>query len=55
MDDSDECLLRGIVEADETYIGGNPRNKKKKWGTIKRGRGTTKSPVVGMVERGGEL
>ena len=55
MDDSDKGLLRGIVEADETYIGGNPRNKKKKWGTIKRGRGTTKSPVVGMVERGGRV
>ena len=42
-------LLYGIVEADETYIGGKPR-----WGQrSKRGRGTKKTPVAGAVERGG--
>ena len=42
-------LLKGIVEADETYVGGKPRAKSK------RGRGTTKSPVIGVVERGGRV
>jgi transposase-like protein len=44
-------LLRGIVEADETYVGGKPRK-----GTgqpSKRGRGTSKTPVMVLVERGG--
>ena len=42
-------LMRGIVEADETYIGGKPRYK----GQSKRGRGTNKTAVLGVVERGG--
>jgi len=41
-------LLSGLVEMDETYIGGKPR---KGTGPHKRGRGTKKTPVVGMVER----
>ena len=45
-------LLRGIVEMDETYVGGKPR---KGTGPHKRGRGTKKTPVVGMVERGGNV
>jgi len=46
-------LLTGLVEMDETYIGGKPR---KGSGQInKRGRGTRKTPVVGMVARGGEV
>lgn len=44
-------LLEGIVEMDETYIGGKPRGK----GHSKRGRGTSKTPVVGMVARGGKI
>lgn len=31
MKNDDSELLEGIVEADETYIGGAARNKKKKW------------------------
>lgn len=46
-------LLEGLVEADETYIGGKPR--KGRGGPHKRGRGTKKTPVVGMVERGGRV
>ena len=44
---------RGILEADETYVGGKPRkgNNKKS----KRGRGTDNAPVVGVVERDGEV
>ena len=45
-------LLRGIVEADETYVGGRPRYKNK---NNKRGRGTPKTPVIGVVERGGKV
>ena len=42
--------LSGVVEVDETYVGG----KQKKRGE-KRGRGTpNKTPVVALVERGGE-
>jgi transposase-like protein len=42
--------LKGIVEADEAYIGGKPR----KWGGYRKpGRGTSKPPVVVLVERGG--
>ena len=43
-------LLQGIVEADETYVGGRPR-----YPTNKRGRGTDKVPVLGVVERGGNV
>lgn len=45
-------LLTGIVECDETYIGGKPRPGS---GPNKRGRGTKKTPVVGMVERNGKI
>lgn len=49
-------LLRGIIEADETYIGGRPRkrNRRRKEGKpAKRGRGTEKLAVLGAVERSG--
>ena len=42
-------LLKGIVEMDETHIGGKPRHK----GISKRGRGTDKTAVIGAVERKG--
>jgi len=45
-------LLQGIVEMDETYVGGKPRPGT---GTHKRGRGTSKTPVVGIVERNGRV
>ena len=49
--------LGGIVEADETYVGGRPRrgNNPKSDGKPKRGRGTNKLPVLGAVERGGDV
>ena len=46
-------LLSGIVEMDETYIGGKPRRGDGK--PHKRGRGTLKTPVVGIVEREGNI
>ena len=50
-------LLQGIIEADETYIGGKPRkpNKREDFEPSKRGRGTDKTPVIGAVARGGEV
>ena len=50
-------MLQGIVEADETYVGGKPRkaNKRDDDKPAKRGRGTSKTPVVGAVERGGNV
>jgi transposase-like protein len=46
--------LTGVVEADETYVGGKERNRKRKDKQKKTGRGTDKTPVVVLVERGGE-
>lgn len=42
----DGIPLSGIVEADETYVGGRGR---------KTGRGTDKTAVFGIVERGGRI
>ena len=50
-------FFRGIVEADETYLGGKPRkgNHPRSVGKSKRGRGTDKMPGLGAVERGGRV
>ncbi len=54
-------LLMGIVEMDETYVGGKPRKESKdkddegNYPHNKRGRGTKKECVVGMLERGGNV
>ncbi|HEY5058025.1 MAG TPA: IS1595 family transposase [Gaiellaceae bacterium] len=47
--------LEGVVEADETYVGGKERNRKRQDKQRKTGRGTDKTPVVALVERGGEV
>lgn len=51
------ALLTGVIEADETYIGGKPRkgNKRTDDKQTKRGRGTSKTPILGVVERGGQV
>jgi transposase-like protein len=56
-DPAQEKLLYGIVEADETYVGGKPRkgNRRDDDKPNKRGRGTKKTPVIGAVERGGRV
>ncbi|MGX5832017.1 IS1595 family transposase [Mesorhizobium sp. 43Arga] len=56
-DPEQERLLYGIVEADETYVGGKPRkgNKRDDDKPNKRGRGTKKVPVIGAVKRGGRV
>ncbi len=63
MIDYDNIELHGIVEMDEAYIGGKPRYRYKKGDntpnlskvTAKRGRGTKKTPIVGIVERGDKV
>jgi transposase-like protein len=45
-------MLKGIVEVDETYVGGRPRRD----GTAHiRGRGTKKTPVLAIVQRDGKV
>lgn len=66
----DQCNieLENIVEMDEAYVGGKPRHRKvckTKDQTIsasgivtdkpKRGRGTCKTPIIGIVERRGKI
>ena len=57
LDPEQKELFKGIVEADETYIGGKPRkrNRAKDRTPAKRGHGTDKTPVVGVLERGGRV
>jgi transposase-like protein len=48
-------ILSGLVEADETYVGGKAKNLPK--GALrpeKRGRGTVKPMVLAALQRGGE-
>jgi transposase-like protein len=48
--------LGGIVEADETYIGGKARYRTRRYqGVKKTGRGADKVPVLALVERGGQV
>jgi transposase-like protein len=57
----DNGLLSGIVEMDETYVGGKPRKEAKKKDDNDddkgnpRGRATKKECVVGMIERNGKV
>jgi transposase-like protein len=50
-------LLRGIIEADECYVGGVPRkrNSRDDDKPNPRGRGTAKTPIIGAIARGGEV
>ncbi len=56
MTDNDR-VLQGIIEADESYVGGKPRraNKKAYHKPNKSGRGTKKTAVIGAIERGGNV
>ena len=52
-------VFEGIVEVDETYLGGQWKNKRKsvkaKQKPSKRGFGTTKQPVFGILCRSGRV
>lgn len=55
---SQRNILFGVVEMDETYIGGKPRKGRKyddPNDKPKRGRGTKKVPVIGAIERKGRV
>ncbi len=49
---SSDPKLNGVVEVDETYVGGRPRLPNR---GSRRGRGTEKVPVFAAVERGGRI
>ena len=57
MASKNDVLLRGIIEADETYLGGRPRrpNCREDDEPSPRGRGTSRTPVLGAVERDGNV
>ena len=48
-------LLQGIIEADETFVGGKPSSQYKNKGKGKRGRGTKKMTFLGAIARGGKV
>jgi transposase len=48
-------LLTGVVEVDETYIGGELRNMHKRKSDSRLGRGIGKQPLVTIVQRGGQV
>jgi transposase-like protein len=43
--------MKGTIEVDELYVGGKPRYK----GVSKPGKGSDRTPVVGIVQRGGDV
>jgi len=51
--EKDRQLFEAIVEIDETYVGGKPRKKNIHADDkpLKRGRGTSKTPIVGIKDR----
>ena len=57
LTDTNPTLLNGMVEADESYVGGKNKNRHKdKKVENSQGRSAKdKTPVVGLVERGGRV
>ena len=53
-----KIMLSGLIEADETYVGGRPRKRNKRNDdkpNLRKGRGTRKTAVIGAVERSGKV
>jgi hypothetical protein len=50
-------VFAGTIEVDETYVGGQRRNQRKAQRGVpsKRGRGTAKQPVFGILRREGKV
>jgi len=46
-------MLKGVVEVDETFVGGKPRKHRSADEPAKRGQGTKKAPLMVLVERDG--
>lgn len=61
QEDQDKDLFNGIIEIDETYLGGAMRNHSKKKRDERRDNGLQvtgmehKQPVIGLLERGGRI
>ncbi len=61
MQNTDKKLLKGIVEVDETYVGGQTKNKHKKARDTLRAQGKVatggmhKAPVFGLLSRSGRV
>ena len=57
MASKNDVLLRGIIEADETYLGGRPRrpNRREDDEPAPQGRGTSRTPELGTAERDGNV
>ncbi|MGH7120231.1 MAG: IS1595 family transposase [Acetobacteraceae bacterium] len=54
LDRGERLPLAGIIEADETYVGGKARNRRKSAAAPGRGRGTRNPMIFAALERGGE-
>jgi transposase-like protein len=54
LESGEKLPLSGIIEADETYVGGKARNRQKHRPAPGRGGGTNNPMIFAAIERGGE-